>query len=230
MSAIAVLPARYGSKRIPQKNIRLLDGIPLIGHTLQIVANSGIFDEIIVSSDNTDMLQISKKYGATKIEERNAELSTDYISTWQVVSNTVKNFDLFNSEVCCIYPSSIFLSSNDLKMSKKLLSEFQNDYIVSIYEPNTSSYRTFQLDVNNHINMIFPEYEHLRSQDLPLSFADAGLFYWGMGSTWLTNENILGPRSQGFRVSLNQVIDLNTLDDWEFLEDVYFGKKARGKS
>ena len=116
---IAIIPARGNSKRLPRKNILPWKGIPLIGHCIINALATKLFSEVIVSSEDQEILEISERYGARALK-REAGLSKDNSTVAEVCLDVMSNYEYIH-EFCCIYPTSIFLTSDDGSIYKSLL-------------------------------------------------------------------------------------------------------------
>jgi len=221
MKNIAIIPARSGSKRIPGKNIKNLLGEPVLGITLKTLVKANIFDDIIISSDSQEILDIAEKYGASKLFMRHPRLADAFTSTHDVIKDVIIHNNITSGKVCCVYPTAALLTPTDLIESNQFLTKSSFDYVAAAYEPNSSAYRMFSLDSNGNMKMLFPEYASFRSQDLPGTYADAGMFYWGQINSWLNNPEILGKNSGVYVIDTQRVVDVNTISDWSILEEKY---------
>lgn len=221
---IAVIPARGGSKRIPKKNIREFAGKPAIGYAIEAAIKAAIFSEIIVSTDDQEIGEISKKFGASIIISRPESLSDDLTPTVPVVAHAVESYlggnKIENLEVCCIYPVNPFIESSVLIDGLELLRlSPQTSYVLPIcsYPYPIQRSVTFR---NSQIVMRYPENALVRSQDLEESFHDAGQWYWGRSATWTAHEKLLF-NSKGIRILRWRCQDIDTEEDWKSAELLY---------
>jgi pseudaminic acid cytidylyltransferase len=216
---ICVIPARGGSKRIPRKNIRSFAGKPMIAHSIEVALRSNLFDDIVVSTDDVEIMDIALEYGASVPFIRSTELADDYTPTVPVIVDAIQrlqNAGLCVSTVCCIYPCAPFLSTDDLVTAKFLVNDFDK-YVYPICEYPASIFRSLICDDVGNLAPAFPENEWTRSQDLPVRYFDAGQFYWAQADVWL---NGLGLQKAGFGISIPpwRVVDIDTQADWERAE------------
>lgn len=224
---IAIIPARGGSKRIPRKNIRNFCGKPMIAYAIQGALNCGLFDHIIVSTDDQEIADISLNLGAEIPFLRPVELASDFVSTVPVVAHGI-NFLLKNrleiSEVCCIYPSVPFIEVNDLKQSLENFLVSEADYCFPVTEFPSAIQRALFLSEDGRTKPTQPEYESIRTQDLLPAYYDVGQFYWGRVSSWLNNLRIHS-NGVGFKIPSWRAVDIDTTEDWHRAEIMYRATK-----
>jgi N-acylneuraminate cytidylyltransferase len=220
---IAIIPARSGSKRIKNKNLKYFNGKPLIEYALQSAIQSGVFDEIYVSSDSNEILKFAQVYGVKAIK-RNQELSDDFSTISEVMHNVVKQLDLPNSDlsICCILPSNPFIDSDNLKECISLIKHWE--FIFPIIELEKSIERSIKRDADGKTHMLDPRHEFTRTQDLNKLYSDAGQFYWSRASAWLGKKSIFNSRSFGLILKKYSSIDIDTEQDWKLAELIYKNK------
>lgn len=213
---IAIIPARGGSKRIPRKNIKLFDGKPMISHAITAAKTSGLFEHVVVSTDDEEIASIARTWGAETLFTRPSELANDYIGTVPVVAHGIQacfahgwEFDL----VCCIYPGVPFIQIEDLKGSLGLLAQGSADYSFPITEFPSAIQRALKRRIDGTMEPFYPQYELTRTQDLELAFHDAGQFYWGKSDAWLNNPKIHNS-GIGYVIPNWRVVDIDTEEDW----------------
>ena len=220
---IAVIPARGGSKRIPRKNIREFAGKPMIAHAISAAIESGLFEHVIVSTDDEEISRIANEWGAETPFMRPDELADDYTPTVPVIAHAIAVCQAmgWNIEyVCCIYPGVPFIKNEDITQAFDLLQINQAAYSFPITEFPSAIQRALRRLPDGRMQPFFPEYELTRTQDLVLAYHDAGQFYWGKPDTWLTNNKI--HRSGiGLAIPNWRVIDIDTPDDWDRAEILY---------
>lgn len=220
---IAVIPARGGSKRIPRKNIREFAGKPMIAHAISAAIESGLFEHVIVSTDDEEISRIANEWGAETPFMRPDELADDYTPTVPVIAHAIAVCQAmgWNIEyVCCIYPGVPFIKNEDITQAFDLLQINQAAYSFPITEFPSAIQRALRRLPDGRMQPFFPEYELTRTQDLELAYHDAGQFYWGKPDTWLTNNKI--HRSGiGLAIPNWRVIDIDTPDDWDRAEILY---------
>jgi pseudaminic acid cytidylyltransferase len=215
---IAVIPARGGSKRIPHKNIRNFCGKPMIAWSIEAAQKSELFDRIIVSTDDEDILETAVAHNAEVPFIRPKELSDDHTPTIPVISHAVqwlKDQQLSIRNVCCIYATAPFLKAQYLREGSELLKiGINTQYVLSATSFKFPIFRAIQLNEKNEIDMIWKEHELTRSQDLPQTFHDAGQFYWASANTWLTCDRFFSSNSKAVIIPSHLVQDIDTNEDW----------------
>jgi len=217
---IAIIPARGGSKRIPRKNIKSFCGQPMIAYAIKAAQASGLFEHVLVSTDDAEIQTIANSLGAETPFVRPAELANDFTATVPVVAHAVQACEALGwqfSNVCCIYPSVPFIEVGDLKGSLAQLSERGADYCFPVTEFPSAIQRALKHNSNGLMAPFYPEYELTRSQDLEAAFYDAGQFYWGTKQAWLTNSHI-HRSGMGYEIPNWRVVDIDTPADWERAE------------
>jgi len=218
---IAVIPARGGSKRIPRKNIKDFCGKPMIVWSIEAAKESGLFDHIVVSTDDTEIAEVAKKYGAEVPFMRPAELSNDFTGTTEVIAHATQwalDQSLDVDAVCCIYATAPFVQVADLKRGLAALQSGNWAYAFTVTDFESPIFRSFKQTAEGGVEMFFPEYFETRSQDLPDALHDVGQFYWGRPSAWLENRRIFDRHSVPIMIPRWRVQDIDTLNDWKRAE------------
>lgn len=218
---IAVIPARGGSKRIPRKNIKLFCGKPMIAWSIDAAKSSGLFERIIVSTDDAEIAEVAKQWGAEVPFMRPDELSNDHAGTIPVIAHATRwalDQGLDVEAVCCIYATAPFVQIDDLKCGWDALSAGDWDYAFSVTDFAAPIFRSFKQTAEGGLEMFFPEHFATRSQDLPVALHDAGQFYWGHPAAWLEGKRIFDHRSKPVLIPRWRVQDIDTPDDWERAE------------
>lgn len=215
---IAIIPARGGSKRIPKKNIKPFFGKPMIAWSIETALQAGIFDSVIVSTDDEEIASISKKYGAEVPFLRPHELSDDYTGTTEVIAHAIdwaneQNYSL--EAVCCIYATAPFVRADDIIKGLDVLLSSKCEYAFSVTDFAAPIFRAFESSDSGGIKMFFPDEFTTRSQDLPEAFHDAGQFYWGKPSAWQQAKKIFDLHSRPVFIPRWRVQDIDTQDDWD---------------
>jgi N-acylneuraminate cytidylyltransferase len=221
--AVAVIPARGGSKRIPRKNIKDFHGKPLIAYSIESAIKSNLFDKVVVSTDDEEIAQISKKYGAIVPFFRPKELSDDFTGTGAVVNHAI-NFLKEQGEsydfVCTIYATAPFLDEKYLIESFEKLKNSTAKNAFSCTSMPFPIQRTFKITKNERCEMFWPENFMKRSQDLEEAYQDAGQFYW-TNLNIKSNEIIFGKDSIPIVIPRYLVQDIDTIEDWIRAEYMY---------
>lgn len=228
---IAIIPARGGSKRIPRKNIKKFCGKPMIAYAITAAKDSGLFEHIVVSTDDEEIAQIARTWGAETPFVRPVELANDFTATVPVIAHGIEacrslgwNF----AQVCCIYPGVPFMQISDLCGALARLTNSEADYCFPVTEYPSAIQRALKILSNGKMQPFYPEFETTRTQDLEPGYYDAGQFYWGKAGAWLTNPKIHSC-GVGYVIPNWRVVDIDTLDDWaraEILAPVIMGRKA----
>ena len=217
---IAVIPARGGSKRIPRKNIKDFGGKPMIAYAITAAKNSGLFDHVLVSTDDAEIAKVAQAWGAETPFVRPAELANDYTATVPVVAHAIQacealSWDFFN--VCCIYPGVPFIQVEDLQGAFKHLEAGSADYCFPVTEFPSAIQRALKQGSHGVMQPFFPEFQLTRTQDLEPAFYDAGQFYWGQKKAWLSNPRIHSSGA-GYVIPSWRVVDIDTPADWDRAE------------
>ena len=215
---LCVIPARGGSKRIPRKNIREFCGKPMIAWSIEAAKASACFDQIIVSTDDEEIVDVARLWGAEVPFMRPAELADDFVGTTPVVAHAVKwsqDQGQVLTAVCCLYATAPFVQSFDIKKGLNLLDQAAVDRFVFTATPYASPIqRALNIDQALGVARMWqPEQFCKRSQDLECAFHDAGQFYWGRPQAWLHSENLFDG-SKPLLLPRWRVQDIDTEDDW----------------
>jgi pseudaminic acid cytidylyltransferase len=221
MTAIAIIPARGGSKRIIRKNIKLLAGIPAIAYPIKLALNSGLFEKVIVSTDDTEIAEVSMKYGAQIPFMRSATLSNDFTITVDVLADAVEQLLSLGEHydyVCCIYPVTPLLNNVRLNEAYEIIQSGMWDYVFPAIEFPSPVERGFKRGASGIVEFINPEFANTRTQDIPKTFHDSGQFYFGTTEAWLKKTPILAGNSTFIELSKNETLDIDDLEDWELVE------------
>ena len=221
--AVAIIPARGGSKRIPRKNIKDFFGKPLIAYSIEVAINSNLFEKVIVSTDDEEIAKIAIKYGAVVPFLRPKELSDDFIGTGAVVNHVLEylksageNYDF----ACTIYATAPFLNKKYLIEGFEKLQKGDAKIAFSCTSMPFPIQRTFKITDNKRCKMFWPENFMTRSQDLEEAYQDAGQFYWEKINQD-SKEITFGKDSIPIILPRYLVQDIDTLEDWERAEYMY---------
>jgi pseudaminic acid cytidylyltransferase len=221
---IAIIPARGGSKRIPRKNIRPFCGRPMIAWAIDAARVSGIFDHVIVSTDDLQIAEAAREVGAEVPFMRPAELADDYAGTIPVIAHATSWAEAQGwslDAVCCVYPTAAMVSPDNLAEGLRMLGEGSPDFVFSATDYASSIFRAFVQADDGGVEMVFPEHFSSRSQDLPRALHDAAQFYWGSPEAWRTAKALFGPRSTALLIPRWRVQDIDTPEDWHRAEALF---------
>lgn len=218
----AVIIARGGSKRIPRKNVKLFHGKPIIAYSIETAIESQLFDRVIVSTDDIEIAEIAKSYGATVPFIRKAELSTDFTTTVEVMSDAVKQLALDEHEkVCCIYATAPFLKAKDLSKAILLLEQEETKVVFAATTYSFPIQRAITINEQSAVTMIQPEHLNTRSQDLVETYHDAGQFYFSRAEYYKQKKPLFCSEAKVITLPNYRVIDIDTLSDWHRAELMY---------
>ncbi|MBS0264659.1 MAG: pseudaminic acid cytidylyltransferase [Planctomycetes bacterium] len=222
---IAIIPARGGSKRIPRKNIRSFCGKPMIAWSIAAARNSGLFNAVLVSTDDEEIAAVAEEYGAEAPFRRPPHLANDFAPTVPVVVHAMDWFEQNRQPirfVCCIYPTAPFLQPEYLRDGlKRLETHADADFAFSVTSYAFPIFRALQANADGSVSMFWPENELVRSQDLPAAFHDAGQFYWGRPAAFRQNKGVFSARSFPVVLPRRLVQDIDTPEDWETAEQMF---------
>jgi len=222
-NAVAIIPARGGSKRIPRKNIKDFHGKPLIAYSIEVAIASDLFEKVVVSTDDEEIARIAKKYGAEVPFLRPKELSDDFTGTGDVVNHTLKYLEENNEKydyVCTIYATAPLLQAKYLIDGLNVLQTSDAHMAFSVTSMPFPIQRTFKINKNRRCQMFNPEYFMTRSQDLEEAYQDAGQFYWENLHNQFSDIPF-GQDSIPIVLPRYLVQDIDTLEDWKRAEIMY---------
>lgn len=222
MKKLAIITARGGSKRIPRKNIKEFCGKPILCYSIEAAKESGVFDEIMVSTDDEEIAETAKKAGASVPFFRSADTSGDYASTDDVIMEVLKSYQEIGQEFeafCCIYPTAPFLSGERLRSAMELLNEA--DSVMPVVPFSYPPQRGLLINQNGFVERQFPEYATARSQDLPKIYHDCGQFYACRTDAFLKAGTTDVERLLPLILTEMEVQDIDTIEDWELAEIKY---------
>ncbi|MBP5944732.1 MULTISPECIES: pseudaminic acid cytidylyltransferase [unclassified Pseudomonas] len=229
MSNIAIIPARGGSKRIPRKNLALFAGVPMIVRSIRTALDSGLFDQVVVSTDDEEIAEIARAHGADVPFLRPAELADDFTGTAAVIVHALQQLPAFDY-ACCVYATAPLLQARYLRQGFELLAQQPDkSFAFSVCNFGFPVQRALTLDGQGALSALYPEFRETRSQDLPEAFQDAGQFYWGRTDAWLRGEVVYSPASLPVILPRHLVQDIDTPEDWKRAEYLYAALKAGGE-
>jgi pseudaminic acid cytidylyltransferase len=224
MSKLAIIPARGGSKRILKKNVKEFLGKPIIAYTIENAINSGIFDEVMVSTDNNEIAEIALSYGAKVPFKRSEKNSNDFATTIDVIKEVILSYNNLGRKfeyASCIYPCTPLLSKERLLESFYLLEEKNLDCVFPIIKYGFPIQRAVRINARGLIAMFKPEHLTTRSQDLELSYHDAGQFYSFNINNIISKQKLVTDNTGYIEVSEMEAQDIDNLVDWELAELKY---------
>lgn len=222
MSSIAIITARGGSKRIPRKNVKPFCGKPIITYSIKAALDSGLFDEVMVSTEDEEIAQIAREAGAQVPFMRSSESAGDYASTDDVLLEVLEAYQTqgraFDS-FCCLYPTAPFVTAEKLKTAMALLEKA--DSVMPVVPFSFPPQRCMVLNEAGELRMKWPEHAKTRSQDLEPYYHDCGQFYCCKTEPFLQYKTTDLPHMAPVIMSELEVQDIDNPDDWEIAELKY---------
>ena len=233
MNAIAIIPARGGSQRIPRKNLKLFNGEPMIVWSIRTALASGCFEQVMVSTDDTEIAEVARAHGAQVPFIRPAELADAFTGTAAVIKHAVGALldqGLSFDYACCIYATAPLLQARYLQQGLQMLQAApEKSYAFSVCDFGFPVQRALLINDKGALQAMHPEYRNTRSQDLPVAYQDAGQFYWGRSEAWLRDDVLFSPSSLPVILPRYLVQDIDTEQDWRRAEYMYAALKAGGE-
>lgn len=230
-SVLGIIPARGGSKRIPRKNIKPFCGKPILAYSIEAAKDSLLFDEIMVSTDDGEIVEIARQYGASVPFLRSEAASNDYAVIADVLMEVVRCYQQNGQEfdyICCIYPTAPFVTAGKLRLAFQMLHESVGDGIISITAFSYPPLRGLTIK-NDFVQMNWPEYRRARSQDLEPIYHDCGQFFFIRTSALIRERKVFCEKMMGMVLPELEVQDIDTEMDWELAELKYSLLKRWGK-
>ena len=229
---IAIITARGGSKRIPKKNIKDFCGKPIIAYSIEAALESGLFEEVMVSTDSEEIAGIARKYGASVPFMRSEKTSDDYATTADVIMEVIEEYGKLNKTfdvICCIYPTAPFLTPAKLKQAMAIMEEKRPVEVLPVVQFSYPPQRCFVMDGNMEMRYKYAEYMLTRSQDLERQYHDAGQFYVFDTKKYLENQGRISEGMLPVIVSELEVQDIDNEEDWKIAELKYKLMKEKMK-
>jgi pseudaminic acid cytidylyltransferase len=224
MKTVAIISARIGSKRIPNKNIKLFHGKPIIAYSIQAALETKLFDRVIVSTDSHEVEDIARSYGAEVPFIRPPELSDDFTGTSAVIFHALHWLIDHGADiqyVCCIYATAPFINSEYIRTGLELLKNADATSAFSVTTYPYPIYRSLKITESGRLKMIWPHYMDVRSQDLSEAYHDAGQFYWAKVKKYLREKRFISRDAIPVVLPRHLVLDIDTDEDWQLAEAMY---------
>jgi N-acylneuraminate cytidylyltransferase len=221
MSAVAIITARGGSKRIPRKNIRRFRGKPMLAWPLEAALTSGLFDEVMVSTDDAEIAEIAVQYGAVVPFLRSPRTADDFATTSDVLVEVLAAYRSRGRSfetACCIYPSAPFITAKALTEASARLQEGPFDVVMPVTAFGYTIWRSLRRDESGRIELNWPENLNRRSQDLLPAYHDAGQFYWFRVEPFLRDRVLMGSNTGAILLPETHVQDIDNESDWAMAE------------
>ncbi|MFV2053243.1 pseudaminic acid cytidylyltransferase [Aliiroseovarius sp. YM-037] len=220
--SICLIPARGGSKRIPRKNIKDFCGKPMIGWSIEAARRAGCFDRIIISTDDAEIADVAKTFGAEVPFMRPDELANDFATTQAVIHHAIEWLEAEGgapNALCCLYATAPFVRAEDISDAADLLTDA--DYVIPVTSFAFPIQRAVKLTPNGRLAMFDPDQYKTRSQDLEEAYHDAGQFYWGKTNAWRDAVPPFGEGTKPLVLPRSRVQDIDTPEDWEQAEAMF---------
>lgn len=217
---IAIIPARGGSKRIPGKNLRDFCGQPIIVHSINAALRSGLFDRVMVSTDNEAIASVARDKGAEVPFMRSAKAADDFATTADVLTEVIAKYrarDVTPDLACCIYPTAPFVTAEKLRNAHQRLVETGADCVLPIARFSFPIWRSFRQE-RGRVFYTWPEHAPKRSQDLPPAFHDAGQFYLFKVAQLERTGQFITQNTVGIEMADIEVQDIDYPSDWDLAE------------
>jgi pseudaminic acid cytidylyltransferase len=219
MGNIAIIPARGGSKRLSRKNILPLGGVPLIGRVIRACLETNIFDRVIVSTEDEEIAHIAKTYGAS-IHNRSESLAADTSKVVEVCVDVLKSADC--ETFCCVYATAALLKPNTIKASYSIFSHSkESNCLMGVSKYNYSPVQALKVNDDDTVKLLMPEYEKTQSQFYPKIRVSNGTLYWGRKQSFLEDKTFYCSSLKVFDIPNNEVCDIDTMDDYNKLVDIF---------
>ena len=221
---LCIIPARGGSKRIPRKNIKEFCGQAMIGYSIEAALTSQCFDKVVVSTDDQEIAEVAKSFGAEVPFIRPDELANDHAATIPVVKHAIEWFDeqgQLPTDVCCLYATAPFIQSQTISKAFQQLQESEADYCFSVTSFAFPIQRSIRITQDGKVDMFYPENFNVRSQDLEEAYHDAGQFYWGKAQAFKDELPIFSETASPYILPRYLVQDIDTMEDWIRAESMH---------
>lgn len=223
MKNIAIIPARGGSKRIHKKNIKSFWGRPIITYSIEAALNCGLFDEVMVSTDDEEIAILASEAGANVPFMRTANNADDFATITDVVNEVLQQYKLTQkseyNNVCCIFATAPFITPERLKEAYHLMLAEKYSSVFPVARFSYPIMRALKKDpLTNQVSMIWPEYLTTRSQDIPVAFHDCGQFYWASVQEFHKHKSFFTPNSGILELNTFEFQDIDNEEDWKLAE------------
>ncbi len=228
---IAVITARGGSKRIPRKNIKEFCGKPILAYSIEAALKSGIFDEVMISTEDDEIADLAIKYGAKFPFRRSENTAGDHAMTIDVMAEVVeqyKKIDIAPDIVCCIYPTAPFVTAEKLIKASEIFESTGSDSVIPVVKFSFPPQRCFVIN-GNYIDFKWPENEFVRSQDLEPYYHDAGQFYYMRTDVMMREHTLVPKKTAPLILDEMEVQDIDNMDDWEIAEIKYKAMRKKNE-
>ena len=214
--AVAIIPARGGSKRLPRKNVLPILGKPILSYPIKAALESKLFDSIIVSTEDEEIAVAARAFGA-KVIERPFELAGDRATVVEVCLHVLEVLELQNQlpkYFCCIYATALFIQSEHLQESFRLLqAEPQTDFVMGVSEYNLYPVQAL-IKIDGYLQPMWPEYHASQGQFHPQLVASNGTLYWARVPAFQDAKSFYGKKLKGYMIPKIRSVDIDTPEDF----------------
>lgn len=220
MKNLCIIPARGGSKRIPRKNVKSFLGKPMLAYSIEAAMATNLFDEVMVSTDDDEIAEVARQYGAKVPFMRSSETANDFATTADVLHEVIDKYKELGREFdnfCCVYATAPMVQSKDIISAYNRLQSSDFTIVYPVVQFSYPIWRCLDLAEDGSMKRHWPEYENSRSQDLPKEYHDTGTFYWYKTKEWLNGNINVG----GIEVDETTIQDIDTETDWKIAEMKY---------
>ena len=220
MSSIAIITARGGSKRIPKKNIKEFCGKPMLGYSIEAALQSGIFEEVMVSTDSEEIAGIARSYGASVPFMRSEKTASDYATTRDVLMEVLNEYEKHGrvfDDMTCIYPTAPFITAQKLRDAVALFKETKSSLLIPVVQFSYPPQRAYVIN-DGRLQFKWEEFRYTRSQDLEPFYHEAGQFYCYNIADYLAADGSIKENIIPFILPESEVQDIDTEEDWKMAE------------
>jgi pseudaminic acid cytidylyltransferase len=224
MHNLAIIPARGGSKRLPRKNIRDFLGKPVMAYSIEAAFKSGLFDEIMASTEDAEIAEVAIKYGAKVPFLRSKENANDFATIAEVIIEVFARYEESGKEfdtICCVLPTAPLINSNRIVEAYKKLTNEKLDSVCPVVEFSYPILRALEITEGNRLQMIWPENLQVRSQDLQPAYHDSGSFIWVKTYAVKSEKTLFCKNGGAIILSESEVQDIDSEADWKLAEMKY---------
>ncbi|WP_040006787.1 pseudaminic acid cytidylyltransferase [Fibrisoma limi] len=223
MSNIAIITARGGSKRIPRKVIRPFLGKPIMLYSIETALQSGLFDEVMVSTEDDEIAELAQRHGASVPFRRSAKTADDFATTADVLNEVITAYEQRGqtfTNACCLYPTAPFVTPALLRQAFDRLQTGGFDCVFPIQCFSFPVQRAVTF-TDDRLTWLQPEHALTRSQDLQPAYHDAGQFYFFNVAAFRQKGRLLTDNTSGLVISEMQAQDIDNEEDWQVAEFKY---------
>lgn len=221
MGNTALVPARGGSRRVPRKNVRDFHGVPTISRVIQTLQATGLFDDVVVSTDDDEVAAVATQAGARVPFRRPAELADDRTGARPVIQHALSELQLVDEDaLAVVYPTAVLLRPDDVLKAHSLLAP-QVDFVLTVAEFPAPISRALSVDTDGMVGELSSVHTHARTQDLDRAFHDVGQMYWGTVGAWRGETPVVRARTRALVLPAWRAVDIDTVEDWEHAERIF---------